>query len=190
VATTPHASTRPPIEEEADSPRDFLRESFAGYSGKVAFASAAELRDRDFRLIDEALTLISGEYPAGSDLRAYGARASGPETQDVLIRFLMILRYSRHANLRLDALCLLRIMGDEGRSLEEIGIEAGLGPDKKGTVHKRYREIQQMLGGLPGRGDKSPVARGKYRQLRTGKRRARAAWSGAGAWSQPLPSSR
>lgn len=190
MATPLHASSRPPIEEEADSPRDFLREAFAGYAGPVSFASAAALRDRDFRLIDEALTILSGEYPAGSDLRAFGARASGPETQDVVIRFLMILRYARHQNLRLDAMCVLRIIGDEGRSLEEIGIECGLGPDKKGTVHKRYREIQEMLGGMPGRGDKSPLARGKYRALRTGQRRQRVHWSGAGAWSQPLPATR
>lgn len=190
VATTPPASFRPPIESEADSPRDFLREAFAGYAGPLAFASAAALRTRDFLLIDEALTIISGEFPAGSDLRAFGARASGPAVQEPIIRLLNLLRYARDSRLRLDALCFLRILGDEGRSLEEIGIEAGLGAGKKGTVHKRYREIQRLLGDLPARGDKSPEARAKYRHIRTGARRPRRVWSGTSAWSKPLPPSR
>lgn len=182
---TPPASTRPPIEADADSPRDFLREVFADYAGALPVTREA-FRALAFRLIDDAIAIISGQFPTGSELAAFGARATGPEAQEPVIRLLHMLRYARDWRLRLDALCFLRILGDEGRSLDEIGIEAGLGAGKKGTVHKRFREIQRLLGDLPARGDKSPEARAKYRQIRTGSRRPRLPWSGLSAWSQPL----
>jgi len=186
TSDSPLASHDPDIAAEVDTPRDFFRETFAGYTGPLAFMSAEALRERDFRLIDDALTIICGEFPDGSGLARFGAKASGPEKQDAVIRLLLMLRYARGSSLRLDALCFLRIMGDEGRSLDEIGVEAGLGAHKKGTAHKRYREIQRMLGNLPGRGDKSPKARAKYQRLRTGQRRQRDPWAGRSAWSQPV----
>lgn len=182
---SPLASHDPDIAGEADSPRDFLRETFGSFQGTLP-TTLAGFRELAFRLIDEALTVITGEFPKGSTLGGWGAKASGPQQQDAVIRLLFMLRYAKDFRLRLDALCFLRIMGDEGRSFEEIGVAAGLGPDKKGTVHKRYREIQRMCGDLPGRGDKSPDARAKYAGLRTGQRRPRLAWPGASAWSQPI----
>jgi hypothetical protein len=182
---SPLASFDPDIAGAADSPRDFLREVFGEFTGPLPDSLPA-FRQLAFRLIDDALTIITGELPAGSGLAAWGAKASGPEKQNEVIRLLNMLRYAKDSRLRLDALCFLRIMGDEGRSFDEIGEAAGLGAGKKGTAHKRYREIQRLLGGLPGRGDKSPEARQKYRHLREGQRRQRAPWSGAGAWAKPL----
>jgi len=178
-ADSPRASEWPDIAGLCDTPRDFLREAFAD----------APYRADAFRRIDEALTVIAGDSPGGDSMSAFGARAASRDERGAVIRLLTILRYSPEKHLALDALCFLRILGDEGRSLEEIGAEAGIGPRKRGTVHKRYRQIQRLLGDIPGRGDKSPEARATYQKLRTGQRRLRAPWTGSHAWRNRPPSS-
>jgi len=52
-------------------------------------------------------------------------------------------------------------------------------------VNNCYRELQDKLGGIPARGDKTPEARATYRKIRLGKKRVSPMWSGIAAWMRP-----
>jgi hypothetical protein len=163
LADTTLASYAPDIPGEVDSLRDVLREHFA----------SAPDREDCFTRIDRALSEINVvEFDRGAQARS---------AQEIAVRILQLLSRDADRHYRMRAICYLRLIGAEGRSFEEIAEELGT---SRQNVDKCYRQIQDRLGGMPGRGDKSPIARAKYRNLRLGQRRPRAAWPAASAWQE------
>lgn len=175
LADSPIASHRNTPDLEADTMRDFLRESFSRFNGNVP-ATLSAFHGLCFTLIDGALS-EAGETEAPippATSREY----------EITIRLLQLFARDEDRHYRMRAYCYLRLLGIEGRSFQQLGDMLGV---EKQTVDKCYREIQRRLGDIPGRGDKSPEAREAYRQLRLGQKRPRAPWTGINAWKISLP---
>jgi hypothetical protein len=175
IADSPRASYRPDIAAQVDSLPDHLREKIESYTGPVpltleqtrdAFFSilAAACREMDCQAIEEQIAGKRGDLGVAVELLELISRDS-----------------DRHYAMR--ALCMLRLLGREPRSLQAIADELGT---TKANVNKCYRQLQDRLGGMPGRADKSPVARAKYRRIRLGQKRPRPMWGGRETWHAAL----
>lgn len=104
---------------------------------------------------------------------------------------LTMLSCDENHTLAIRALCWLRLLGHEGRSLDAIGFEFGV---VRATVGAIYRGVQKRYESrgilLTSRGDKSPAAREACRQRRLGNRKHRTPWGARKLWTTlpPLPS--
>lgn len=169
------ASHWPNIAEQADGIRDFLRETFAGWF--AARKDSASLDEKAcFDLIDQAIATQaeSDEF----DARSVGATES-PASLIAVLRQVYTTEPDRHIRMRV--FCHLRLLNADERTFQEVANELGF--KTRATPSKEYRKIQRALGDLPARGDKSPAAREKYRQIRTGARRERKPWPGLSLWN-------
>lgn len=171
---SPLASYRPDIGAGVDSLEDRIREKAATYGGKMP-GSIRELTDTLFLILKAALL--------DADWKELERRAASREDEEVTIRLLELMSRDSDRHYRMRALCLLRLMGREGRSFQTLGDLLGT---RRATVHKCYRQLQARLGDLRGRGDKSPEAREKYRRRRIGQTRDRGDSDFAGAWAGTL----
>jgi len=168
------ASYWPDTEGSADSLEDRIREKASTYDGKMP-GSVRELTDTLFLILKAALL--------DADWKELERRAASREDEEVTIRLLELMSRDTDRHYRMRALCLLRLMGREGRSFQTLGDLLGT---RRATVHKCYRQLQARLGDLRGRGDKSPEAREKYRRRRIGQTRDRGDSDFAGAWAGTL----
>lgn len=174
TSDSPLASYRPDIEGGADSLEDRIREKIATFAGKMP-GTLRELADTIFAVLKLALT--------DADWKELERRAATREDEEVTIQFLELMSRDSDRHYRMRALCLLRLMGREGRSFQTLGELLGV---RRATVHKCYRELQKRLNGLRGRGDKSPEAREKYKLGRLGQKRDRGDSDFAGSWAATL----
>jgi len=176
TADSTRASYRPDIEGEADSLEDRIREKIATFQGRMP-GTVGELADTVFAILRLACL--------DADWKELERRAASREDEEVTMRFLELMSRDTDRHYRMRALCLLRLMGREGRSFQTLGDLLGV---RRATVHKCYRQLQERLGGLRGRGDKSPEARQKYRHTRIGKTRDRGDSDFEGSWRRAMQS--
>jgi len=173
LADSPLASHHHTPDCEADTLRDFMRESFACFKGNIPTTLSA-FHGLCFQLIDAAIEEAGPIYEKADS-------GAGRREYEITIRLLQLFARDEDRHYRMRAMCYLRLIGIEGRSFQALGEELGV---ERQTVDKCYREIQRRLGDIPGHGDKKPEAREKYRQLRLGKKRVRAPWTGFTTWKQ------
>ena len=173
----------------ADSFESMLAEELKQYVPRhvviSAYANACKNHDADSvdrRSADEVarrlLLLIAGGESAGHRAQASVLRWMIDDTmrlgelpfeiEQIVSACKSIARHGDIVSIR--ACCLLRLMSRDGRSLEEIGKQFGV---TRAFVDKEYRHVQDRLGGMRGRADKSDVAREKFRQacVKRGKRK-------------------
>jgi hypothetical protein len=191
-ASSPLASTRHTPADDADSLHDLLAEPL------LLARLAAPRTDRTGAVITgpngiaydpisraRVTALVSAQIAsAGLDDAAPG--------KPQIIELLTMLSCDENHTLAIRALCWLRLLGHEGRSLDAIGAEFGV---VRATVDAIYRGIQKRYEArgiiLTSRGDKSPAARKACQERRRGKRKLRAPWAAQKLWpklSPPLPS--
>jgi hypothetical protein len=84
--------------------------------------------------------------------------------------------------LALRAVCYKILLGQEGRTYEEIGREFGV---TRACVQEIFSNIQARHGGIRNRRDKKPEAREACRARRLGMRKKRNAWSALTIWKAP-----
>jgi hypothetical protein len=171
LSDSPLASHRPSIEEQADTFRDFLRETFARFNGNLPISLQA-FRALCFQLIDEAIREAGASTPA---------EVKSMDSYDQAVRLLRLISRSDEGGLGMRAACFLRLLGVDGRSFQEIADAYGF--DSRAAPHAAYRKIQRATG-LRARGDKSDDAREHCRNRRTGQLRARQPWAGLSAWNK------
>lgn len=173
--------------------QDASDSSLASYTPHNIGDGADSIEDR----VHEAVTFFRGPMPntatelaatvlavmkvamGDADLAELEQRVAKHEDLEVTVRLLQLISRDSDRHYQMRALCLLRLMGYEGRSFQTLGELLGV---ERATVHKCYRDLQRRLK-LPGRGDKSPEAREKYRRRRLGQKRERFPSEFAGGWA-------
>lgn len=189
-ATSPRASTRVTPADSADSLQDLLAEPLliarlatqhlqVPPSPGLPVCTYRPLTESQVRALVDAQVAS-----AGLDDAAPG--------KPQIVEILTMLSCDENHTLAIRALCWLRLLGHEGRSLDQIGAEFGV---VRATVDAIYRTIQKRYEArgiiLTSRGDKSPAARKACQDRRRGKRKQRDPWAAHKQWpkiSPPPPS--
>ena len=197
-ANSPRASTRHTPDQDVDSLDDLLAEPLhharlaeprmdrgavvIGPQG-IEYAPLSKLRVRD--LVAEQIR------SAGLDPRD-GSSASPKETAplhpaDIAEIMTMLSCDDGNRTLAVRAICWLRVLGKESRSLHEIGLEYGVVRATVDAIYNAIKDLYERRGiTLASRGDKDPSAREACRQRRLGKRKHRTAWKGTKSWLNPF----
>lgn len=185
LADSPLASYRPDISGGVDQLPDYLRERIAVVqSQRLPLPTTFEQRTEQMhQVLEDAIADMEGEPRKPTP---------GPSKRleiDVIVPVLKLIdEYSNDSQLRMHAICLLRLLEQDGRTFAQIAADCGV--TSRACPHAVYRKIQRRLG-LRARGDKSDGAREKCRVRRTGQIREKTPWSGIHAWknttSLPLP---
>jgi hypothetical protein len=174
LADSPRASHHDLPSDHVDSLADFVLEPFLTFGGPVPTTMG------NFKSVCSGLVKV-GVREAEDAGRAEDV---GPGMKGLLVKVLRVLAADTDRRTAVRAVCVLRLMGVEGRSFQEIGQEFGL---CRAAVQTVYRQIQKAHGGLKSRGDKSDASREACRQRRLGQRKERVDWSTAKLWQNPIP---
>lgn len=196
-ADSPRASTRITPADSADSLQDLLAEPLL--LAQLAFRRISPPRAGDRGTVEyvpldapSARALVGAQIAsAGLDPRD-GSTASQrefvPLSPDDIREILAMMSFDGNRTVAVRALCWLRLLGKEERSLDEIGAEFGV---VRATVDAIYRKIQDAFAArgivLESRGDKDSKARAACRERRLGKRKKRSPWRFANLCKNPIP---
>jgi hypothetical protein len=191
-ASSPRASTRHTPADDADSLNDLLAEPLLMACLGIAKTDRNGVVICSSHGIEyEPLNRASAAKLVAQQIASAGLDDAEPAKPKV-VELLTMLSCDENHTLAIRALCWLRLLGQEGRSLDAIGAEFGV---VRATVDAIYRSVQRRYESrgiiLTSRGDKSPAAREACRQRRLGKRKSRAPWLAQKIWpklSLPLPS--
>jgi len=171
AAGSHYAAITPDMAAEIDTPLDVLKESFATYDGAIPATRAAFVATCIAILDSSAHILRDAEHSSGT-------------RSDAAVAVLSLLAGDSDRRLALRAVCYQRLLGIEGRTLEQIGVEFGL---CRAAVHTVYRQIQNQHPFLHSRGDRSDSTRRASAKRRIGFRKPAFKWTLANLWTKPLP---
>ncbi len=196
-ASSNRASTRHTPADDADSLHDLLAEP-------LHFARLAEPRMErgcvvngpngiEYAPLSKArvIALVAAQIESASlDPQDGGQVESAPRRKlnnAEIVEIMTMLGCDENHSLALRALCWLRVLGKEGRSLDAIGAEFGVVRATVDAIYngiKRRYEKRQII--LTSRADKSPAAREACRQRRLGKRKPKREWTANNLWKHPM----
>ena len=188
LATSPLASTDHTPADEADSLEDLLAEPLLLArlgAQRIAVPPAPGKSVAEYvPLTSEQIRALVTAQIRNASLDE--AAPSKPRAADILV----MLSCDENHTLAIRALCWLRLLGIEGRSLDAIGAEFGV---VRATVDAIYRGVQKRYAQrgiiLTSRADKSPSSREACRKRRVGQRKNRNAWKGTKIWQTPSQNS-
>ncbi len=171
IADSPLAS-QPADLSGVDKPRDLAAELIA-----TAIRADRSPLPCDRSNFETAAIRILAD-PVGDALEAHGAHEmSSGELLDLVAG-------DTSRTLALRAVCYKILLGQEGRTYQEIGEEFGV---TRACVQEIFTNIQARHGGLRNRRDKKPEAREACRQRRIGTRKARTSSFPLTLWTNPIP---